>query len=194
MNEDSILRDWRNTRFLNIPCSQMAIDFIVWEHILGKYCQGNGRILELGTLRAGFSLFLCLQAIQRGMAFKTFDNYNFNAQLKATQGNTKDPYGFNTPLGQLLMKDAFVSEDVLYNGTTVLALIAQPGQTILYCDNGLKPKEVQLYAPHLKSGDLLAVHDWGTEIYPADIPAILTQIEADMTDSLRSMTAFFIKP
>jgi len=35
---------------------------------------------------------------------------------------------------------------------------------LLYCDNGDKPREVELYAPLLPVGAILGVHDYNTEI------------------------------
>ena len=35
----------------------------------------------------------------------------------------------------------------------------------LYCDNGNKVKEVLMYGKYLRSGDMLGVHDWGSEIH-----------------------------
>jgi hypothetical protein len=36
---------------------------------------------------------------------------------------------------------------------------------LLYCDNGNKVKEVLIYGKYLSRGDMLGVHDWGTEIH-----------------------------
>ena len=47
----------------------------------------------------------------------------------------------------------------------VTKYIGKPGRTFLYCDNGEKLDEMLLYAPYLKAGDMLGVHDWGIEIH-----------------------------
>ena len=49
---------------------------------------------------------------------------------------------------------------------------------MLFCENGHKIKEVQTYAPSLRQGDYLAVHDLGTEIHPSDIPQGFSQVLA----------------
>ena len=36
--------------------------------------------------------------------------------------------------------------------------------TFIFCDGGDKAREFNMYAPLLKSGDRIAVHDWGDEI------------------------------
>jgi hypothetical protein len=52
-------------------------------------------------------------------------------------------------------------EDVLsQRSELVLDCLAQ-GRAILLCDNGNKPKEVEMYVPFLKTGDVLVVHDFG---------------------------------
>ena len=44
----------------------------------------------------------------------------------------------------------------------------EPG--VLFCDNGNKPAEVFHYHDMLHRGSFIAVHDWGTEFTPRDIP------------------------
>ena len=39
-------------------------------------------------------------------------------------------------------------------------------KTYIFCDGGNKLRELNLYARLLKSGDRIAVHDWGIEIHP----------------------------
>jgi len=38
----------------------------------------------------------------------------------------------------------------------------------IFCDGGDKTKELRHFTPLLKPGDAIAVHDWGTEVQPAD--------------------------
>ena len=42
-------------------------------------------------------------------------------------------------------------------------------QIVLFCDNGNKIEEFKLYAPLLKKGDIIFVHDWDNEITMLDI-------------------------
>tara|TARA_R100001443_G_scaffold12706_2_gene22413 strand:- start:3369 stop:4043 length:675 start_codon:yes stop_codon:yes gene_type:complete len=41
----------------------------------------------------------------------------------------------------------------------------QEHKTFIFCDGGDKVKEFNTYAPLLKPGDCIAVHDWGVEIH-----------------------------
>jgi hypothetical protein len=60
----------------------------------------------------------------------------------------------------------FFIRDVLvpYGDLLVTSFCLAPYRKILYCDNGNKIREVCTYGIKLHSGDLLGVHDWGTEI------------------------------
>lgn len=61
----------------------------------------------------------------------------------------------------------FIRQDVLTMppNSYVGDLCKLRGRKILYCDNGCKVREVIYYAPSLRRGDVLAVHDWPREIY-----------------------------
>lgn len=51
----------------------------------------------------------------------------------------------------------------------VVTTVALHGKSLIFCDNGNKPKEVKLYTPALKVGDILVTHDYGTEIFDEDL-------------------------
>jgi len=44
-----------------------------------------------------------------------------------------------------------------------------PRPILLFCDNGDKPREFREFVPHLRVGDCVGVHDWGSEIHRADV-------------------------
>jgi hypothetical protein len=60
----------------------------------------------------------------------------------------------------------------------ILALIGQaPRPFVLFCDNGDKPLEIRKYAPAVRVGDFVAVHDVGTEVsLERDIPPWLAVV------------------
>lgn len=61
--------------------------------------------------------------------------------------------------------------DILCDVAAIRDLIMYTRPPVLvFCDNGDKPREFALYAPVLRSGDIIAVHDNGTEFF-ADAPA-----------------------
>ena len=51
----------------------------------------------------------------------------------------------------------------------------QLDKTLIFCDGGNKIKEFAMYAPLLKSGDRIAVHDWNLEIAYPNIRAVCEQ-------------------
>lgn len=53
--------------------------------------------------------------------------------------------------------------------------IHQSPNAFIYCDNGNKPKEFATYAPLLRPGDLIAAHDYGTEITAADVGQVVSK-------------------
>jgi len=48
-------------------------------------------------------------------------------------------------------------------------------KTFMFCDGGDKVKEFNTYAPLLKSGDRIAVHDWNQEIFYHQIKEVATE-------------------
>jgi len=58
----------------------------------------------------------------------------------------------------------FWKADVLDVGDPIVRQLVAQKSVLLYCDNGNKKREVELYAPCLRIGSLLATHDYNTEI------------------------------
>lgn len=57
----------------------------------------------------------------------------------------------------------FHKEDLLSEENETLVNLLKENKDkkkILYCDNGNKEKELELYGPYLYSGDLIGCHDW----------------------------------
>lgn len=40
----------------------------------------------------------------------------------------------------------------------------------IFCDGGDKVKELRYWSRHIVPGSLISVHDWGTEVFPEDVP------------------------
>lgn len=157
------------TTFAGIPVAQEQGAFQLWEAVLNAHT-GIRSIVELGTYRGGFSAYLAIQAHYRGLKFTTFDVVPPERSIPG-----------------------FVQGDILQIPKLVHAA-CHPRPTLLYCDNGNKPKEVQLFSPILRTGDILGVHDWGTEIHPEHIPEGFSPLHTDECEELDPMTRFFIAP
>jgi len=88
-------------------------------------------------------------------------------------------------------------EDILNNPSDELFnFLKLKEKKFMYCDNGDKPKEMNLFVPLLNSGDLIGVHDWNKEIKSSDISSLLDimdPIEHDLFEKNKWLTRFWIK-
>lgn len=155
---------------------QCWVDIGLWETFLNQ-CVGSKSIIELGTYDGAFSVYLLLQAINRGMKFWTFDYVRRE--------------DMDTPVAALLnLDDHFIMEDIRApHPEKLLALLneEQNHPLILFCDDGAKEEEFQKYVVLLKSGDHIAVHDWGTEVYPKAIAPFNHLIEPVLWEACETM-------
>lgn len=158
--------------FLGAPAAQLWRDYEPWERLLQTH-QELEAIVELGTGDGGFALFLHLQALARGLQFDTYD--------------TVEPAW--EPLAvELGLPARFHRQDV-FDWQFADRLHDLPRPLVLFCDNGDKPREAATFAPILERGDILAVHDWQSEIGPDDIPAGLQPLHENWTRG--GLTRFF---
>jgi len=117
-------------------------------------------VIELGTGTGGFSLYLAGYCAIHGHSFHTFD---LGDKDHSHQKPNMDALKAIRALGGHVH-----TSDVFSEGTVevIRFLIGKSeGPAFIYCDNGDKPREVNTYAPLLRTGDYLGVHDFGTEIH-----------------------------
>jgi cephalosporin hydroxylase len=185
--------DWaRNlwhVNFMGIRTIQFHVDFLVWERVLEQL--NPQRIIELGSGNGGFTLYLHMQAIQRGALFTSFDHVV--------------PFTVDLPLGKLLGTYARCIAGDLWDGPQRTSLVvsqlieesdrSDPRPVILFCDNGNKPLEFRTFAPQLHPGDVIAVHDWDNEFSPLDITDDLKEITEPYmwseVEAMGSLTRFW---
>lgn len=124
--------------------------------LINRY--GIARFVELGVHVGGLTA-----VVTPIMAFKGFEYMavEINPQIsRAVVGLSRLYAGFE-----------FVSGDCLTEGmrASVRSFINRSAQpALIYCDNGEKDVELPFYAPILRSGDVIAVHDFYGKV-PEDI-------------------------
>lgn len=182
MADDPLHTLW-DTHFLGVQCVQQWADFLLWEKALNNHRELKCMV-ELGTGRGGFSLYLLLQCVQRGMWFESWDTAPVPA-VHTTVG------------GALGMEKHVRTGDIFGAGREAMAATLGNSTNhplLLFCDNGNKPREFAEFVPLLRPGDLVAVHDWGTEMNPPDIPdGLVIDHMAELADRLGAMTRFFVR-
>jgi cephalosporin hydroxylase len=168
--------------FMGHDMSQYPIELYMWEKFLHARTDIKS-IIELGSMAFGLSLFLAMQAKNRGMAFKTFDCVSH--------------VNLCTPLSTLLeLNKNFILGDIFGNTKPILVSLLKklPHPLLLYCDDGDKPREFAEFVPHLHSGDYVGVHDWDIEICESDTTDfndVLQPLYWDKWEALGSITRFW---
>jgi len=148
-------------------------------------------VIELGTASGGLSLFLWLHQHIKRKKFYTFDKREERSHCNSGYPDELfDRLGIDLWLGDLRSEN---TKEV------VRQLIAKGGRTFIYCDNGNKALEFQDFAPCLKSGDVIGVHDWGLEIFEKDTKLLAEEVGLvglidDLPEKLGTMQKFWLKP
>ena len=150
-----------NRRFMGAGMSQSYAS-IYWQEY---YYEGNRfeYVVELGSQKGSLSTYFAnMAAISESFFFDTFE---FNPE--------KDWYnrpneGAGHWFDKLSANSAFINffhQDV-FNESSINGIKENIDQfkTFIFCDGGNKPLEFSTYAPLLKKGDCIAVHDWGHEV------------------------------
>ena len=65
----------------------------------------------------------------------------------------------------------------------------QKQPTYVFCDGGNKKEELRFWSQRIPAGSLISVHDWGTEIFPEDVPEGLTPYRPDFWNIMNILTA-----
>ncbi len=152
-----------NSRFLGFSLSQNRYAVSAWSYLFEQY--RPSRIIEIGTSVGGFTCLLGIVAQNIGAVVHTFDT----GYLHVENAKWFKILGIN-----------YHREDVFgeVGYSRIRCLVEMPGQVVVLCDGGNKVKEFNEFGKLLKSGDVIAAHDfctgpewpWG-EIRPEDIEA-----------------------
>lgn len=181
--------DCQHPTFLGVRMGQWWQDLQIWEWFLNEH-PGIGEIIEIGTWEGGFATYLNLQCLARGMRFRSFDIQPFWCGMRN-----------NLFLWSLLGSRVEIGNAWYDAGKQIRKCFETENRApiLLFCDGGNKPKEFKLFAPSLRNGDFLAVHDWcvkpdAGEFHPSDVDeALVETVYKDICDRHDSHTRFFQK-
>ena len=124
-------------------------------------------IVELGTGSGAFSCYLATYCYLTRARFFTFDIHRKGSVTKRVNYRS---LGLIHRLG-----GRYYPRNIFHESTQQLIrrLTHGRGTALIYCDNGDKAREIQLYAQLLKGGDFIGAHDYGSEIVPEDVKVLL---------------------
>jgi len=178
-----------NVTLFGEKCDQPFTAFYVWEKFLNEYRLEISRFLELGCDNGGMSTYFALWCHNIKAEYIGFDKYKPRAYK-------------NTPVKELIRLDKKVISGNLYIDKTVdkvTELIRQPGMSVVFADCIDKPWEFKTFAPLLKVGDVLAVHDWDRAIKDRWVQKTILKLrpfkllyEQERIE-LNTLTRFFLK-
>lgn len=106
------------------------------------------RVIEIGTAWGGLSIFLSLACFMHGMEFYTFD---IEGRHQVRVGQLLHRLGSKYKRLNVF-RDKGIAE--------IRSLIEPEGRVLLLCDGGSKKKEIQIFSPFLKVGDVIMGHDY----------------------------------
>lgn len=163
---ESVGQRWMS--FGGIKAAQILADYWLWEAILNGAKEETTGIVELGTGKGGFSLYLAAQARARGLSFRTYD---------------VAPPDCSVP--------GFIQLDIYAHIDEIGQFLGDHDPLILFCDGGNKPRELREFSQCLSPDSLIVVHDWGTEMLESDVPDNVQEAYGGLCDELGSMSRCF---
>ena len=132
--------------------------------------------VELGVHKGGLASLLAMRARYRDFEYLGVELYLDDIEPVVTALIDE------TPRANLLYGDVFSPAVFDF----VARKIELSRRTLVYCDDGDKPAEVDRYSKVLKTGDMLLVHDYPKEFGEEDIERTeLTRMEPDFLRDTR---------
>lgn len=130
--------------------------------------------IELGTAKGGFAALLA-ETVREWQGWVITADKDLAAPVKSALYGAYDRPDFHL---------VALNQDVLTEDPTLTwwKLNLWDGKdlpvrrTLLYCDNGNKPREIERFAPMLRPGDLLGCHDYWTEVDPTWVEPFLADL------------------
>lgn len=120
-------------------------------------------IVEFGSQKGCLSVYFAnLASVTEGFFFETYELFpkqDWYVRENGGCGHWFDKIKEISPYVNSFHEDVFCDKVVEHITNNI-----KDKKTFIFCDGGNKIKEFNTYAPLLKSGDCIAVHDWGVEI------------------------------
>ena len=127
-------------------------------------------VLEIGVEHGGLAALLLAYSTHTGIVYRGID-ISLASLAHTVRGQAS-----------IVERDAWAQATV---DEVARWLAEMPAPALIICDGGDKPKELRLYAPLLRTGDIIVGHDYHNE-YVDDaltgLPADLVRIRADWLD------------
>ena len=164
---------WRRTGAIwpiGVSCSLTWCDLGAIAHIIQT--AGIKTVLEVGVEHGGLASYLRAYGIYTGLAYRGID-ITLNALNQAVRERDISAIDARDAWTQATVDEM---RDWLHDA---------PAPALIFCDGGNKPRELHLYAPLIRYGDVLLGHDYHNE-YGDDsltgMPNTVEQVRADWLD------------
>ena len=128
------------------------------------------RIIELGTSMGAMSLYLGLWGARKSIPVHTFDQDDFVFKKEHNVDDIGAKSAFEK-LGIIMHRRNIFAD----KGQAVVKKLLKGKPVFLFCDNGDKAREFNLFVPHLEPGSVVSVHDWPGEIGPRHVSALVEE-------------------
>ena len=176
-----------NCTFLGGISDQPFTAFFIWERFFTEHGQGLKRFIEFGCDKGNTSVYFLLWCINLEADYIGYDSKSLGVYK-------------NTPVKRLLK---LANRMRIGNGfkrvDEIRKEIQQGGKTVIFTDCIDKPWEFATFAPMLKKGDILAIHDWDRAIFDNWVKDTMKQIKPytllyeKERNTLKTLTRFFLK-
>lgn len=176
-----------NCTFLGGLSDQPFTAFYVWEKFFLKYGGQMQRFIEFGCDQGNTACYFLLQCVNNDAVYIGYDS-----KKKGTYQNT--------PVKRLLKLHAKMKYGNGYKRLDeIKEFIQSKGMSVIFSDCIDKPYEFEQFAPMLKRGDVLAMHDWDRAVKDEWVEDTLAAIQPykliyeDERLGINTLTKFFLK-
>lgn len=131
-------------KFFGLEAQQSHESVVALAHVLEQ--EEPECIIEFGTKRGGMTVLFGVYGHSSGAMVHTMD--------------IVEPMACSDIFSKLGVKFHLVDIFTRYAQHRVADWIGDGSKTLLFCDNGKRAQEFNLYAPLLKKGDIIMAHDY----------------------------------